>query len=95
MASVAVVFVQSIFNHIPRHLHQREGGNQGTGLLCAIEAVLSVGSIWLFVGREGSAHPVLWTGIGMLLQKELTKDKYSVPSYLYFFSLPSFFVVVK
>lgn len=47
------------------------------------------------MGREGLAHPMLWTGTGMLLQKELTKDKCSVPSYLYFFSLPSFFVVVK
>lgn len=36
---------QSIFNHIPRHLHQREGGNQGSCLrlmLClyAAEVVL-------------------------------------------------------
>lgn len=36
------------------------------------------------------AHVVLRTGIEMLLQRELTKDKYNVVSYLFF--SPAFFL---
>ena len=38
---------------------------------------------------------MLRTGIEMLLHRELTKDKCNVASYLFFFLLPPFFIVVK